>query len=41
MKTITIIGSGPAGMFAAINAKTKDNKVIILESNDRLGKNLQ
>lgn len=40
MKTIIIIGSGPAGMFAAINAKTKDNKVIILESNDRLGKKL-
>lgn len=40
MNTIVVIGSGPAGMFAAINAKTKNNRVIILESNDRLGKKL-
>lgn len=40
MNTIVVIGSGPAGMFAAINAKTINNRVIILESNDRLGKKL-
>ena len=35
-----IIGGGPAGMFAAITAATKGQKVLLLERNDRLGKKL-
>lgn len=35
-----VIGGGPAGMFAAITAARKGNKVLLLEKNDRLGKKL-
>ena len=28
---ILVIGGGPAGMMAAIAAKTKDNQVILIE----------
>ena len=35
-----VIGGGPAGMFAAITAAQKGQKVLILERNDRLGKKL-
>ena len=35
-----VIGGGPAGMFAAITAARKGQKVLILERNDRLGKKL-
>ncbi len=34
---IAIIGGGPAGMMAAIQAKQKDNEVILFEKNNRLG----
>lgn len=37
---IIIIGAGPAGMVAAINAKNENNKVILLEKNERIGKKL-
>ena len=37
---IAIVGGGPAGMMAAISAKTSDNKVCILEKNNSLGKKL-
>jgi hypothetical protein len=40
MNTITIIGAGASGLMAAIYAKTKNNKVIILEQNDKPGKKL-
>ncbi len=40
MKSIIIIGAGPAGMFAAIQAANENNKVIILDGNERLGKKL-
>ncbi|MDO5717563.1 MAG: NAD(P)/FAD-dependent oxidoreductase [Tissierellia bacterium] len=39
MKTI-IIGGGPAGIFAALNAKNKSNEVILLERNPKLGRKL-
>lgn len=39
MKKIIVIGGGPAGMMAAITA-AEDNKVILLDGNDRLGKKL-
>lgn len=39
MKTIIVIGAGPAGMMAAI-AASKENKVILLDSNERIGKKL-
>ncbi|MDU7115662.1 MAG: NAD(P)/FAD-dependent oxidoreductase, partial [Peptoniphilus harei] len=32
---IIIIGAGPAGMVAAINAKNENNNVILIEKNDR------
>ncbi len=35
-----VIGGGPAGMFAAITAANKGEKVLLLEANDRLGKKL-
>ena len=35
-----IVGGGPAGMFAAIIAAQRGNKVLLLERTDRLGKKL-
>ena len=35
-----VIGGGPAGMFAAINAAKQGDRVLLLEKNDRLGKKL-
>ena len=35
-----VIGGGPAGMFAAITAAARGQKVLLLERNDRLGKKL-
>ena len=35
-----IIGGGPAGIFAAITAAKRGQKVLLLERNDRLGKKL-
>lgn len=40
MDKIWIAGGGASGMVAAIQAKTKDNEVILLEKNDRVGKKL-
>lgn len=40
MKTIGIIGAGPAGLMASIQAKNYNNQVIIFEKNDRIGKKL-
>ncbi len=37
---VIVIGGGPAGMFAAITAAEQGNRVILLESNNRLGKKL-
>ena len=37
---VTIIGGGPAGMFAAITAAKRGKTVLLLERNDRLGKKL-
>lgn len=52
MKKIIIIGAGPAGMFAAINAKLADkridypgnleeNEVILIDKNSEIGKKLK
>jgi len=35
-----VVGGGPAGMFAAILAAQKGQKILLLERNDRLGKKL-
>ena len=35
-----IIGGGPAGMFAAITAAQRGQRVLLLDKNDRLGKKL-
>ena len=40
MQKILIIGGGPAGMIAAIEAVSNDNDVYIIERNKRLGKKL-
>lgn len=40
MEKIIVIGAGPAGLAAAINAKNKNNEVIILEANEKIGKKL-
>lgn len=37
---IIIIGAGPSGMVAAIKAKNENNRVILIEKNDRIGKKL-
>lgn len=37
---VCVIGGGPAGMFAAINAAQAGCSVLLLEKNDRLGKKL-
>jgi len=37
---VAIIGAGPAGLMAGISAKTKENKVCILEKNASAGKKL-
>ena len=40
MFDVIVIGGGPAGIFAAITAAEKGNRVLLLERNDRLGKKL-
>ena len=40
MNRIIIIGSGPAGLMCALNAKTKDNEVIVLEKKEAIGKKI-
>lgn len=40
MKRVVIIGAGPAGLTAAINAVSEDTSVTILESNSEVGKKL-
>ncbi|MGB4034473.1 MAG: NAD(P)/FAD-dependent oxidoreductase, partial [Christensenellales bacterium] len=37
---IYIIGGGAAGIMAAIYAKEKDNRVIVLEKNEKIGKKI-
>ena len=39
MKTTVVIGAGPAGMMAALEA-SKSSRVILLEANEKLGKKL-
>lgn len=39
MKRVIVIGAGPAGMMAAMTA-AKENEVILLDGNERLGKKL-
>lgn len=36
----TVVGGGPAGMFAAITAAQQGSRVLLLEKNNRLGKKL-
>jgi predicted Rossmann fold flavoprotein len=38
--TIVVIGGGPAGMMAAINARANGARVILIEKNQRVGKKL-
>jgi predicted Rossmann fold flavoprotein len=40
MKRIIIIGGGASGLVTAINAKTPNNEVILLEKNDKCGKKI-
>lgn len=40
MKKIGIIGAGASGVFTAINAKTENNEITLIEKNDRIGKKL-
>lgn len=37
---IIIIGAGASGIVTAINAKNENNRIILLEKNDRIGKKL-
>ena len=40
MKKVIVIGAGPAGMMAAITAAKNNNKVLLLDGNDKVGKKL-
>ncbi len=40
MKTVVVIGAGPAGTMAAIQAATKGFQVILIEKNEKIGKKL-
>lgn len=40
MKTVIVVGGGPAGMMAAIRSAQNGNKVILIEKNEKLGKKL-
>jgi len=40
IKTVVVIGGGPAGMMAAGKAAERGHKVFLLEKNDRLGRKL-
>lgn len=40
MKKVIVIGAGPAGMMAAITAAKDGNEVILLDSNEKVGKKL-
>ena len=40
MKTVAVVGGGPAGMMAAVKAAENHAKVILLEKMDRLGRKL-
>lgn len=40
MKTVIVIGGGPAGMMAAGTAAKNGSRVILLEKNDRVGRKL-
>lgn len=41
MRKIGIIGAGPAGVFAAINIKTENNEVYLLDKNNNIGEKLK
>lgn len=40
MKTIAIIGAGPAGIISALTAKNENNKIILIEKNKVVGQKL-
>ena len=40
MKRIIIVGAGASGLMCAINSKTKDNEITILERNSSPGKKI-
>ena len=40
MNRVVIIGSGPSGLFCALNAKKDDNEEIVLEKKDTFGKKI-
>ncbi len=40
MKNVIVVGGGPSGMMAAIQASNKGNSVVLIEKNERLGKKL-
>ena len=40
MSKIIVVGGGPSGMMAALNASKSNNEVILLERNGELGRKL-
>ena len=40
MKTVVIIGGGASGMMAALSSAKLNNRVILLEKNEKLGKKI-
>ncbi|PID70325.1 hypothetical protein CSB37_02985 [bacterium DOLZORAL124_38_8] len=41
MKTIAIIGAGPAGIFTALSLKNFDGKIVLFDQNKRIGEKLR
>lgn len=39
MSKVLVIGGGPAGCFAAIAAAEQGHQVVLLERNEKIGKN--
>ncbi len=39
MKNVIVVGSGPAGMMAAISASKCGHRVTLLEGNNKIAKN--
>ncbi|WP_297634576.1 NAD(P)/FAD-dependent oxidoreductase [uncultured Clostridium sp.] len=40
MKKVVVIGAGPAGIMAAIEASNKGNSVLLIDGNEKIGKKL-
>jgi predicted flavoprotein YhiN len=40
MKTVCVVGGGPAGLMAAYTAASNGHRVLLFEKNEKLGKKI-